>query len=364
MLIWIIYLLGFVLAAAGILLLLRLNAARVADDLTDALRTKQLLRRRNVRAKTGKLPARERFLLFLESARDALASGNRNGKTVFAAVCAAAVGLAAAFGIAGVGLGNVFLSPVLAAFGFALPFLWLRRSMNAYRMREAEELETALSVLSSSYLRTGDILAAVRENLPGLRPPVKDAFGRFLFECSSVDADMQKAILHLRSSFPHPVFREWCDCLAACDRDRTMGDLLLPVVAKMADERLINSEMKTVTDAAKREYCVMLGLLFGNIPLLYFLNRDWLDILLYSVPGKIVLSVCCLTAFVTFLLLGKITSPVRYTGTEGTFSGAADAQEKIPGKESNNKRSAPVKSGTTVFGKTDPHPSGERRDPA
>lgn len=325
---------AFALSAAGIFLLFRPDLRQLSDGLAKRLskKTDGSLRARVLacRPESGKpkgLRSRsERFGRFLDEASASVAvtlPGNtvkgkkekrkpKNGNGTLAALCLPAIGLSAGCAVIGLWTGNLFLAPVLALFGFSVPFLWLRRSLHAYRARVAEELETGLSVLSASYVRSGDLLSAVKENLPYLRSPVREPFAAFLFEASSVDADMEKAIGRLKESFEHPVFREWCDTLAACDRDRTMSDLLLPTAAKLTDERLVNSELTVAIENAKKEYYVMLGLVFGSVPLLFLLNREWFDALLQTVPGRIVTAFAALVAFVTFCLLGSVSSPARY----------------------------------------------------
>ncbi|MBO4366925.1 MAG: hypothetical protein J5843_04630 [Clostridia bacterium] len=326
---------AFALLAAGIVLLLKLDAGRVSSDLTDTLekRKDKSLRSEIRKAKangemqSGPSGWAERFQDFLDEASAALTvtlprkkekkrtdsdETPKGGKGILAFLCALALFLGAGFAVAGLFIGNVFLVPVLAAFGFSLPFFWLRHALNAYRSRVTEELETGLSVLSASYVRSGDLLAAVKENLPYLRSPVKEPFAQFLFEASHVDADLEKAVSRLKDAFPHPVFKEWCDALAACDKDRAMSDLLLPCAAKLTDERLVNAELVTVTENAKKEYYVLLGLVFGSVPLLWLLNGDWLDALLHTLPGQLVTALSALTAFITYLLLGKAVRPVGY----------------------------------------------------
>ncbi|MBQ3934268.1 MAG: hypothetical protein II715_00475 [Clostridia bacterium] len=334
-----VYPAGFFLLAAGILFLLKLDPSSVSEDLMSwtapdgSLRGKVLRARAESGRKTGKgrTGAGEKFHAFLLKAQTALSSGRRNGSQVFARVCFCAVAAAVICAFLAVRIGNVFLAFPLAAFGFALPFLWVRSSMNAYRDRENAELETALSVISSSYLRSGDMLSAVKENLPSMRPPVKDAFSLFVFECSMVDADMRKAANRLRNAFPDPYFREWCDAFAACDRDRAMADMLLPVAAKMTNERLLKDELKTAVGEAKREYFVMLGLVFGNVPLLYLLNKDWFYALTDSVPGQIALALCVLAGLITFLLLGRFARLPSPKGTDArpvSGKSAPDSQNK------------------------------------
>lgn len=71
---------------------------------------------------------------------------------------------------------NPFLIPILGA-GFAFAPVWyLRSTAAAYKKHLNEELETAISVITTSYLRSGDLLKAVKENIPYLNPPGEGSF--------------------------------------------------------------------------------------------------------------------------------------------------------------------------------------------
>ncbi len=56
----------------------------------------------------------------------------------------------------------------------------------------------------------------------------------------------------------------------------------------------------------------MVVLVVCNIPLMYALNKDWFDTLIFSIPGKIVLSLCGLVIVVTAVLMMRFTRPVEY----------------------------------------------------
>ena len=110
-----------------------------------------------------------------------------------------------------------------------------------------------------------------------------------------------------------------------------MADMLLPAAAKMTNERLLKDELKTAVGEAKREYFVMLGLVFGNVPLLYLLNKDWFYALTDSVPGQIALALCVLAGLITFLLLGRFARLPSPKGTDArpvSGKSAFDSQNK------------------------------------
>ncbi len=85
-----------------------------------------------------------------------------------------------------------------------------------------------------------------------------------------------------------------------------------PVVTKLLDVRVVNSELNTMMSAVRVEYYTMVGLVVGNIPLLYVLNKDWFNTLMYETPGKIVLGICGAVILVTYLLMLKFTKPVEF----------------------------------------------------
>ena len=69
-------------------------------------------------------------------------------------------------------LGNFFLAPVMAVGFMLLPFWYVQLTASHFRKDIAAELETALSIVTTAYLRSENILTAVEENLHYLNPPV------------------------------------------------------------------------------------------------------------------------------------------------------------------------------------------------
>ncbi|MBR4204193.1 MAG: hypothetical protein IKQ92_01810 [Clostridia bacterium] len=305
--IW-LYLVSFVVLSAGIVLLLGLTPERVTDDLMGIFVSPQSLRDRILIAR-GKKRSR-RLTKELLHIRDALDATGKAGQ--FTAACAASVVLMIAGCIFSVMIDNYFLIPVAAVVFASLPFFLARSTINAYDKQMKEELETALSIVTTSYIRTDDILGAVKENLPYLKPPIREVFTGFLGDAMMVSSDTKQALRNMREKIDNDIFDEWCETLTACQDDRTLKDTLLPIVAKLTDVRIVNNELKTMLAEVRTEYWTMAALVLLNIPLMYFLNKDWFDTLMFSVPGKIVLAVCGLVIVVTAVFMMKFTKPVEY----------------------------------------------------
>lgn len=50
----------------------------------------------------------------------------------------------------------------------------------------------------------------------------------------------------------------------------------------------------------------------ANIPLLYFLNKEWYGALMYTTFGKVTLAICGAVMLFTFLRMQKYCKPVEY----------------------------------------------------
>ena len=303
-----VYLICLIIGTTGIVLLLGLTPERVTDDLMRLSSPKQTLREKVLIAK-GKKKSR-RLTAELNRIRDALrATGKENSFTL---ICAASLFLMLFGCVLAVAIGNVFLVPVFALAFALLPFGYARRTIRYYENHIQEELETTLSIITSSYIRSDDIVTAVRENLTCLKPPVNNIFAGFLAENAMISANIKESIRHLKEKINNSVFREWCDTLIACQDDRTLKETLMPIVGKLTDVRLANGEIKAVLSAARTEYYMMAGMVAANIPLLYVLNKDWYHALMHTIPGQIVLAVCGMAILVTHLWMNRLTKPIAY----------------------------------------------------
>ena len=303
-----IYFICFLLITVGVIILLRLNPEKITDDLMRFVSPKQTLREKVLTAK-GKKRSRK-LTVELNRIRDALEQTGKGGQ--FSIACAASVVLMILGCILAIMIDNAFLIPVFAIAFAMIPFAYAKRTVNYYDNHIKEELETSLSIITTSYVRTDDIVTAVKENMQHLKPPVKEIFAGFVAENMMISSDIKQSIRHLKEKVSNSIFDEWCDTLIACQDDRTLKDTLMPIVSKLTDVRIVNNEIKGMLVAARTEYFMMAAMVVGNIPLLYFLNKDWYAALMYTTLGKIVLAVCGLAIIVTAMLMFGFTKQVEY----------------------------------------------------
>ncbi len=303
-----VYLICFIVAVLGIGLLLGLTPDSITNDIMRLSTPEPSLREKVLLAK-GKKKSRK-LTVELNRIRDALDTTGKGSQ--FAIACAASLILMVIGCVLAIVIDNAFLIPVFALAFAMIPFGFAKRTINYYENHIQEELETALSIVTTSYIRNDDIVTAVKENIEYLKPPVKDIFAGFLAENMMISANIKQSIKHLKEKVNNSIFAEWCDTLIACQEDRTLKDTLMPIVGKLTDVRLANGEIKAMLSAARVEYYMMAGMVVANIPLLYLLNQDWYAALMYTTLGKIILAVCGMAILVTYLFMSKFTKPIEY----------------------------------------------------
>lgn len=297
-----------VLFIIAIAFLMGLTPERVADDLMRVITPNERVRdkAKNIRGKKKK----HKLYKTLVNIKGALASTGKSKQFSFA-ICASIV-LFAVGVILAILIDNLFLAPVLGIALAVLPFFYVVNAISFYEKSTREELETALSIITTSYERCDDIVSAVLENIGYIKPPLREVFRTFAGEATAVSSSVKRALYNLREKVDNDIYREWVDTLILCQDDRTLKDTLQPIVQKLADVRIVNNELSTMLASVRNEYWVMVLLVVGNVPLLYLLNKDWFDTLIYTVPGKIVCAVCGMVILVTALLMKKYTRPIEY----------------------------------------------------
>ena len=294
---------------AGFFLLLGLTPMEFSDSLFGFLTRKN----KSIRSEINEAAKRKKKALFrreITEVQEILKITERSGW--FSLVCAVSLlGFATGVSLA-ILMNNVFLVPVLAVGMMFLPFWYIRLTASHYKKNIADELETALSIITSAYLRNEDIVTAVEESVSYLNPPVKSVFAGFLTKVKLVNPDIVEALHGMNSQIENEVFHEWCDAIAACQYDRSLKTTLTPIVSKLSDMRIVNAELEYMVFEPRKEFIMMALLVVGNIPIMYLLNRDWYYTLMHTAVGQIVLSVCAAAIFISTAFVIKLTKPVEY----------------------------------------------------
>ena len=148
-----------VLIIISIVCLFGLTPEQVTDDLMRLITPNDTMRdkSRNLRGNKKK----HRLYRTLVKMKTALAVTGKSKQ--FTIVCCASLVLFAAGIILSVLIDNIFLMPVLSVAFALIPFFYTTSTLSYYEKNTKEELETALSIITTSYVRSDDIVAAIIE---------------------------------------------------------------------------------------------------------------------------------------------------------------------------------------------------------
>lgn len=209
-------------------------------------------------------------------------------------------------------MGNGLMIPVLAIGFSLLPFWYVMFTANFYKKQLNAELETALSIITTSYLRSENFILAVEENVSYLNPPVCDVFKLFLAQSKLINGSLQLALESIKYKIANEVYQEWIDAVIACQEDKTLKTTLTPIISKLSDMRVVSSELDMLLYEPMKEFITMAVLLVGNIPLIYFLNKSWFDTLMNTTVGKSVLALSAAALFISLAAVIRLTRPIEY----------------------------------------------------
>lgn len=301
---------AFLLAVTGCFLMLRLSPFSFLEGLAAFIKPeKQTLKSRIEQSRKSRKP-RGLKLLFLET-KEVLRVTGKSG--MFSMLCVLSMLLFVVGVLMALTMKNTYMVPVLAAGLALLPFYYVKFTAGRHKKQVGTELETALSIITTSYLRgKNTIIRAIEENQPYLNPPVAEVFRNFLLQAKLINSNLKEALEQMKPGIDNGVFHEWVDAVIACQDDYNLKSTLPPIVAKLSDMRVVSAELDLLLMEPVKEYITMVVLLLGSIPLMYFLNQEWYHTLMFTEFGKILLAVCGGAIFVSVAAVARHTRPIEY----------------------------------------------------
>lgn len=236
------------------------------------------------------------------------------GKQRFNSIKIRCFALACALFLVSISIKNYFAAPVLALMGYMVP-LWVAK-YGYYREQKymLAELETTVSVITSSYLRTENIIEAVEENISFVKEPIKQHFEKFLTEAQYINADVDSAIQGLKSTSDNAIFREWCITLRRCNVDSSLKASLLPCVAKFSNAKDIQLETNTIMRSAFFDFLCLVGMTLGTLPALWIMNKRWFNSLIYTSFGQFLIALLFTVILVGMNKAITLLEPVEIRG--------------------------------------------------
>lgn len=290
------------LIMVGLFLLFKIRLSEIAKPLHNLREKKKHIRRITGKQK-GKLEAT------VDSAKEMLtAAGMREQIATYrwAAAILALLGL-----LIGLALDNVLAALVLAAGLGCSPLIVIRIRTGDYIRSLDEKLENAMGTITNSYAALGDLISAVQSTLHLLPAPLDNVFRQFNAETQLIDSDVIKAIHRLRERIDNRYWRDWCDVLIQCQRDRQLRYALPGIVGRLGEMRRVQMETDTVIRKQLSDYIVTVMIVLGAIPLMGAMMPDWYSMLTTTLAGKITLAVVLAAVLATAVWVAQLYRPVE-----------------------------------------------------
>lgn len=207
---------------------------------------------------------------------------------------------------------NLILIFPISMITIAGPFVYIRQRGIRLKKMINEELETALSIITNSYIRNESIILAVEENINYIHYPIKEIFASFIFNCDYVNSDIRQNLKKLKMSINNSVFQEWCDTLTACQNDSSLRYTLASIVKKLSYIRIVSVRLDSVLYEPVREFIFMVIILLFNFPIFYVLNKQWYKILTDTIYGHFTIALVFGMIAFCFANVLRLTRPVEY----------------------------------------------------
>lgn len=232
---------------------------------------------------------------------------DRYGKVILSSVALAFIGV-----VVGMIAKNPLLSITLAI-GLCLIPVWITvSSLHKYKLFVADELESGLSIISTTYLRQNSFINAVEENIGYLNSPLKEVMQDFITQVKAVDPNVSVALNNIKPLIKNAIWYEWINEVIKCQSNHTLKPNLMSIVNKLSDVKIVQSDLDTLLSNQVKEYKALLMIALCGLPGIYIINKEWFGYFFTRLPGKIALVAAAVLIFVSIAKMIAVSKPVEY----------------------------------------------------
>ena len=166
-----------------------------------------------------------------------------------------------------------------------VPHTYMILKRNRDRRERAENLESAMRVITHEYISTLDIIKAV-ENSVDIIDHDKP-FREFLVDCKMVSSNVERNLRRLEAKEDNSFFSRWIDQLILTQSDRQQIPNLTPIIEDMNDMKTAQRQNDTKVAAAWRDYFTLLIIILVSPLLIRVIQYEWYSYLITTLVGKL-----------------------------------------------------------------------------
>ena len=179
------------------------------------------------------------------------------------------------------------VSIALAGICIILPHSFLIIKSNNDKRELAENLESAMRIITHEYISTNDFEKAVANTVDTIehdRP-----FREFLVDMNSVSSSVERNLRRLETKENNVFFSRWIDQLILTQTDRSQITNLMPILDEMNDAKTAQRHNDTQVAAAWREYFTLLFIILLSPLLVRVIQYEWYSYLITTFIGKVLI---------------------------------------------------------------------------
>lgn len=308
-----IYFIAFLSLSFGIIVLLKTNVKEICTDVSKLIVKIQQNKKPSMKKQIERSLKKNKmngFLRIINESKSVLELShrmNRLPRYTMASVLLALVGI-----LLSLLLNNYFLLPVMSV-GFALlPWLYVQYNAAAFIRQLNVELESTLSIITISYLRSDNIITAIRENIDYINYPLKEIFEKFLIQSRMINPDITQLLEKMKKSINNEIYQEWVNQIILCQNNRTLKSTLQPIVSKLSEIRIATGKLSNYMYEPMKVNVLASILLLLFYPLIRFMNVDWYNSLMYTAPGQLIVTFSFVALMISLIAAVRKTRPVEY----------------------------------------------------
>lgn len=204
---------------------------------------------------------------------------------------------------------NLLLGISMAACLPLAPYQYLKIRSAGFKKQLLIQMESAISIITNTYLQSNDLGSAVKDSLPSIEHPLNSILTD-LHTDLTYGLSPEDALNKIRDRIESKTWREWIDRLKQCQHDHTMKSLLPPIIGDISDMREIQAELDTRMADIWREHIMISVFVLGSIPMMRFLNAEWYWYLTNTPIGKFIVALTFVVTFLSTFYVIKVNKPI------------------------------------------------------
>lgn len=221
---------------------------------------------------------------YVSSEKKLAKATNTNRNSYIALLIASVVG--------GALFGKLVFMDTLISLGVAvaciiLPHAYLVLKKDKDSRETAENLESAMRIITHEYIHTLDIQKAVEKAVDVIDHD--KPFRQFLVDCKMVSSNIERNLRKLEAKENNAFFSRWIDQLILVQSDRNQIGNLMPILDDMNDAKTAQRQNDTKIAGAWRDYFTMLFIILLSPLMIRIVQHEWYLYLVTTPVGKLLI---------------------------------------------------------------------------